>query len=95
MPAEVRWTEAALADLRGIWDYIAEDDHDTASSVLSRIREAAVLLAESPGLGRSGRVPNTRELILPRLPYFIAYRVVGDEVHILRVLHMKWECPQK
>lgn len=89
MRANVLWTEAAFADLDEIRDHIAKDDPATASSVLSRIREAAHLLANSPGLGRPGRVPNTRELILPRLPFFIAYRVVGGEVQILRVLHMK------
>jgi toxin ParE1/3/4 len=44
-------------------------------------------LAEHPAMGRSGRVPGTRELIITGTPYLIPYRVKGKVVEILRVFH--------
>lgn len=38
-----------------------------------------------PSVERPGRVPGTRELVIDRYPFVIPYRVVGDELHVLRV----------
>jgi plasmid stabilization system protein ParE len=89
MPTKIRWTEAAYRDLQETYAYMAEDDPETAADVITGIQDAANLLSTSPGLGRPGRVPNTRELILPRLSFLIAYRLVQRDVEILGVLHMK------
>lgn len=37
-------------------------------------------------------LPNTRELVIPGTPYFLPYRVKGDVVQILGVIHeaRKW-----
>ena len=51
-----------------------------------RIREQAHALRDFPSAGRPGRVRGTRELVIDRTPYIVAYRVRGDEVFILRVL---------
>jgi len=50
------------------------------------------MLADHPGIGRPGRVDGTRELVIPGLPYVIAYLHRGDTVTVLRVLHgaMRW-----
>ena len=40
-----------------------------------------------------GEVPGTRELVIPRLPYFVVYRLTSDAVQILRVLHDKQKWP--
>ena len=39
-----------------------------------------------PGMGRAGRVPGTRELVLHE-NYIAIYRVRGDDVEILRLHH--------
>jgi plasmid stabilization system protein ParE len=44
-------------------------------------------LAEHPHLGRPGREPETRELIVAGTPYTIAYRIYRDRLCILAVLH--------
>ena len=46
----------------------------------------------SPGLGRPGRVPGTRELIVSGTRYIVPYRVKEDVVQIITVLHgaQKW-----
>jgi toxin ParE1/3/4 len=50
------------------------------------------MLAEHPGMGRPGRVEDTRELVVTGLPYVVPYIHERDTVTILRVLHgaMKW-----
>jgi len=45
------------------------------------------MLAEQPGLGRPGRVPGTRELIVAKTRYIVPHRVRGETVEVLRVFH--------
>ena len=45
------------------------------------------LLARFPEQGRTGRKPDTRELVLGGLPYIAMYRIRKDTVEILRILH--------
>jgi len=42
---------------------------------------------EFPESGRPGRVPGTRELVIPGTFYVAAYTVTKTNVRILRVLH--------
>ncbi|MGE6387807.1 type II toxin-antitoxin system RelE/ParE family toxin [Pseudomonas sp. NPDC078416] len=39
------------------------------------------------GLGRPSQSPGVRELVLSRYPYVAPYRLKGDQVQVLRVLH--------
>jgi toxin ParE1/3/4 len=91
----VRWLRRALLDLDAVEAYIAQDDPDAAAGVVLRVVQSVSLLKEQPGIGRSGRLPDTRELIVPDTPYIVPYRVKDDTVQILRVYHSarKWpEC---
>jgi toxin ParE1/3/4 len=54
---------------------------------VQRIRAAVDQLAEYPSMGRVGRVPLTRELIIGGTPWIIVYRVRAEMVEIIRVLH--------
>lgn len=83
----VYWTPSARNDLIEIFEHIQRDDPRAASGLVDRFDAAVSRLSEHPGLGRPGRVSGTRELIIPRMPYVVAYRVVGDDVQVLRVLH--------
>jgi toxin ParE1/3/4 len=84
---KVSWTPSARNDLVAIFEHIQRDDPRAASGLVDRLDRAVSRLSEHPGLGRPGRVANTRELVIPRTPYVAAYRVVGDDVQVLRVLH--------
>lgn len=83
----VRWSRPALADLRRIREYIAQDSPTRAASVVSRLRAAALGLEQFPRRGRSGDHEGTRELVVARMPYIVVYRIDGNEIVILRVLH--------
>ena len=88
----VRWLRRALLDLEKAEAYIAQDDPNAAAGVIVRIVRAVSLLKEQPGIGRAGRVSGTKELVVPKTPYIVPYRVKDDAVHILRVYHTsrKW-----
>jgi toxin ParE1/3/4 len=83
----VRWLRRALRNLDEEAAYIARDDPQAAAQVVERIATSVDLLATQPALGRPGRVPGTRELIVPGTPYIVPYRVRDDTVEILRVFH--------
>jgi plasmid stabilization system protein ParE len=54
--------------------------------------EKAALLTRFPALGHPGRVPGTRELLAHR-HYFLIYRIRGDQIQILRLLHTSRQWP--
>ena len=90
---QVRWLKRALRNLKEEADHIAQDDPQAAVRVVLRIEESVALLAEQPQLGRAGRVPGTRELVVPNTPYLIPYRVKSHAIQILRVFHGRRRWP--
>lgn len=83
----IAWSHKADTDAEAIFDHIAQDDFQTTSDIITRIIAAANRLEQFPLIGRPGRAPGTRELILPRLPYKVIYRHNNTGVTILRILH--------
>ncbi len=83
----LEWSGYALADRIAIFDYIEADSPRPAVAVDDRIREQVETLARFPQSGRQGRIKGTRELVISRTPYVVAYRIQEDTVRILRVLH--------
>jgi addiction module RelE/StbE family toxin len=83
----LEWSAYALADRDAIFDYIEADSPRAAAAVDARIREQVETLARFPQSGRQGRIQGTRELVISRSPYIVAYRVTGNTVQVLRVLH--------
>jgi len=81
--------------LEDIRERIAEDNPEAATRVVLRIRAAVQRLVMSPALGRPGRVIGTRELIIPGTPYIVPYRITGDIVQIITVLHSAQRWPEK
>jgi addiction module RelE/StbE family toxin len=78
--------------LEEIRERITEDNPVAATGIVLGIRAAVERLSTSPGLGRPGRVAGTRELVVPGTPYIVPYRLRGDVVQIITVLHgaQKW-----
>ena len=82
----VRWLRTAINTLDEQADRIAQDDPAAALRVLGRVRNAVEALTKYPAMGRPGRVPLTRELVIPGTPFVVVYRVRAD-VEVIRVLH--------
>jgi toxin ParE1/3/4 len=83
----VAWTQRALADLQSVREYVTEFNRVAAATLVERIVMASHRLVDHPHIGRPARVAGTRELIVPRTPYLLPYRVRGQTVEILRVYH--------
>lgn len=83
---DIVFTRAALRDLEHIHAFIAKDGPGRAYDVLAGIRISINRLALYPAFGRISKKAGVRELIVPRLPYKVPYRVRGQTVRILRVL---------
>jgi toxin ParE1/3/4 len=91
----VRWLQKALRNLDAEASYIATDDDAAARLVVTRVLAAGEALAEQPGLGRPGRVPGTRELVIRKTRYIIPYRIRGETLEILRVFHASRRLPER
>jgi toxin ParE1/3/4 len=92
---QLKWLSKALQNLDEEAAYVAQDDVRAAGLVVQRVMAAVAMLAEQPGLGRPGRVPGTRELIVIKTRYLVPYRVSGDTVEVLRVFHTSRRLPSK
>jgi toxin ParE1/3/4 len=83
----IKWLDDAITDLQSLRQYIAIDSPSAANRVAKRIIDAAELLSLQPHIGRHGRVPNTRELIVSDTPYIIPYRIRGNAIEILGAVY--------
>lgn len=88
----IEWLGEAGQDLIEIRRYIAADRPNAAVQVAQRILNTVAYLRDHPEIGRAGRIPGTRELVIPGLPYIVPYRVKSAAIEILGVLHAsrKW-----
>lgn len=90
----VLWTELADEDLDTLVNYVAEDSVAVALAMDATIRDAARVLADFPESGRVGRFPNTREIVIPRYRCVLVYRLEGEQVQILRLIHGGQQWPE-
>ena len=81
---KVVWTDRALREVAATFAYQAAENAAAATRLADRLLHAGDALALHPRLGRpadGGR----RLLVVER--FVLIYRLVGDEVRILRVVH--------
>ncbi len=91
----VHWLRAALKNLDDEAGFIATDDPQAARAIVARITRTVALLSTQPALGRPGRVPGTRELVIPRTHYLVPYRVRQDTVEVLRLFNTARRPPDR
>jgi toxin ParE1/3/4 len=91
---KIRWSRTAVSDLESIRDYIAIDSPSAARKIAIRIKESVHRLEDFPLSGRAGRVPETRELVIPATSYVVAYTIQHDEIQIAAVLHGRERWPE-
>lgn len=91
----VHWTTTALVAMEELQDHIAQDSPTAASRVAARITEAINGLVSFPLRGRPGRVSGTFELVIPRTSYTAAYRIRGNFIEVIAVLHQAQQWPER
>jgi addiction module RelE/StbE family toxin len=94
-PRRLEYAPRYFRRLEDIRERIAADNPTVAIRMIERIRVAVTRLAGSPALGRPGRVAGTRELVILRTPYIVPYRVTGDVVQIITILHGAQRWPDR
>jgi toxin ParE1/3/4 len=90
----LEWSRFAHTDRDTIFNYIEADSPQAAITVDDRFREQVEGLVQFPESGRPGRVDGTRELVILGTPDIAAYRIAGNTVRILRVLHGAQQWPE-
>lgn len=88
----VEWTLRAAQNLDSILAPIPRDSPFAAAIFLADRLAQVDQLSAFPLLGKSGIVPLTRELVIQE-NYTVFYRVRGNVVQILRVLHVRRKYP--
>jgi toxin ParE1/3/4 len=83
----VRYTRRALVQIDKVISYVEERSPRGAAHIRDRIATLVTLLQEHPHAGRTTTRPNVRRVFAQPYPYLMDYRVVGDEIVILRFRH--------
>ncbi|WP_290983875.1 type II toxin-antitoxin system RelE/ParE family toxin [Ferrovibrio sp.] len=91
----VVWTPLAENDFLATISFIAQDNPIQARRIGGVLREAAASLSLFPQRGRPGLIEDTRELVLPSLPWRLVYDIRGDNIRILRLLHGAQDWPPR
>ena len=91
----IEWHPLARADLAELVEYIANNDPAAAYRVHEEILDQIALLLSHPQMGRIGRVRGSRELVVARTPYIVAYRPTDTALIVLRILHGARRWPRK
>jgi toxin ParE1/3/4 len=84
---KIKWTVNALRQLERVHRFYAEFDRRLAARIFRTIQFSVRRLARFPSSGRQGQVAGTFELVFQELPFVVVYRIEGDEIQILRVIH--------
>ena len=87
-------TPRASEHLLAAYDYLQTSSPAAAKSQLTKIFDAIDRLQQYPFSGRKGRIDGTRELVVPRTPFIVAYVVAGYEIQVLAVLHGSQRWPE-
>ena len=89
----IQWLPAASANRFKQLDYIAQHNPLAAISQDEQIEQQIDALVGTPPIsGRPGRRPGTRELVISKTPFIAVFRVKGQTIEIMRLLHsaQKW-----
>jgi len=85
----IRWTTLAIDDLKIISGRIERQRNlATANRVCRAIYNTIQILRRFPESGKTGIEEGTRELVIPKLPYVVACRLLGSgAVEVLPIWH--------
>lgn len=92
---KLRWTNSAVEDLESAHDYLEAENPKAAWDAVARIMSAVERLEQFSQMGRPGRVDGSRELVVTGTPFVVAYRVKGESIQILAVLHAARKWPKR
>lgn len=77
----------ALVDIEMIADYLAIESPSAASGFERRLQELFTTIKGNPNIGRPTFRRQIRFMNTNPYPYLVFYRVRGEEISVLRVMH--------
>lgn len=90
---KLEWTPRARKDRAAAIDFIARDNLRAALIQLDQIERQTEMLIRHPEMGRPGRKKGTRELVISRSPFIVIYRIKGERIELIRLLHGSRQWP--
>ena len=87
----VRFTAAALAEYEAAATWFDHTSPGTGQDFVDAITQAEATIAAMPQTWPQwpGARPGTRRYLVPGWPYSIAYRVNGNEIVVIAVVHQR------
>lgn len=87
------WSPQSVEDRKQIFAFIFEHNTDAAEAMDALFEAQAQRLLTYPEIGKIGRVPCTRELVIHK-HYVLVYTCDDNTVGILTLLHTARQYPQ-
>ena len=88
------WSPRAIRHLAAVRQFIEKDSDASAAAIAGRILHAIELLCTQPNMGRPGRLPGTKELVIAGTPYVVPYRVRHARLQLLAVFDGRRQWPR-
>ena len=95
---DIFWDQRATLQLVGLLEFTeTREGFEQANRVYSEIHRQIENLAHFPGMGRPGRIARTRELVINRTGFVVAYRdnEADNRIEILYIAHGKQQWPKR
>jgi len=87
------WADSAKCDLLDIQLYLADIDPVVGLWLALKIARKAEILESQPLIGKRGLLEGTREWLIAGFPYKLVYQLNGEDVEVLRVIHLSRNWP--
>jgi plasmid stabilization system protein ParE len=83
----IAYTRRALSQLASVYEYLSVRRPQATQSVQASIRATIARIGHMPMLGKLTDEPDVHVLIEPEYLYRVFYRVDGEHVTVIRILH--------
>ncbi len=93
-PLVLVWLRRASADRDAQLDYVGQRNPSAAIKQGDRIAHQVEALTRNPAMGKHGRQQGTRELVISGTRFIVVYRVRGERIEVLRLLHSSQQWPK-
>lgn len=87
MVINIFWTDRALSSFETELDYYGEINPKLARELSIIVTESIKNISVMPGIGRHGKKIDTREFVIGKFPYIIAYRIRSEVLEVLAIIH--------
>jgi plasmid stabilization system protein ParE len=83
----IQYSRRALSQLASVYEYLQGRNRSSAENVTASIRSTIARLREMPLLGKPTDEADVHVIIEPEYLYRVFYRVKGQQVFVIRILH--------